>query len=74
MLWAGLGEGERDQHWTPQQVGAEQDPISPSSNFAPRGTSTLQSRIRNKLPAPLEIRKIHRTGTLGQIHNACSVG
>ncbi|KAJ4325866.1 hypothetical protein N0V94_000428 [Neodidymelliopsis sp. IMI 364377] len=40
-------------------------------SFAPRGPSTLQSRIRDKLPQPLRIRA-NRHGSVARIHLACS--
>ncbi|KAL1987995.1 hypothetical protein VTN96DRAFT_1519 [Rasamsonia emersonii] len=66
------GEGERGQDWTPQQD-RDEEPPSPPPNFAPRGASTFQDRIRKKLPAPLELNTLRRGGTLGKIRDACSV-
>jgi len=40
------------------------------TGFAPRGPSTLQSRIRNKLPQPLRIHARH--GSMSRIRKACS--
>ncbi|ORY19481.1 Mysoin-binding motif of peroxisomes-domain-containing protein [Clohesyomyces aquaticus] len=54
--------------------GASGSPPSPPperQNFAPRGPSTLQSRIRNKLPTPLRI-QIGGNGSVARIHGACS--
>ncbi|KAF2187837.1 hypothetical protein K469DRAFT_662017 [Zopfia rhizophila CBS 207.26] len=42
-----------------------------AQSFAPRGPSTLQSRIRGKLPKPLRI-QVGRNGSLARIHSACS--
>ncbi|KAF2831788.1 hypothetical protein CC86DRAFT_463583 [Ophiobolus disseminans] len=39
-------------------------------SFAPRGPSTLQTRIRDKLPQPLRIHG--RNGSIARIHTACS--
>ncbi|KAH4350255.1 hypothetical protein HBH98_046800 [Parastagonospora nodorum] len=39
-------------------------------SFAPRGPSTLQSRIRNRLPDPIRIHERH--GSISRIHTACS--
>ncbi|KAL1970580.1 hypothetical protein VTN77DRAFT_4224 [Rasamsonia byssochlamydoides] len=66
------GEGERDQDW-PLQVDSQEELPSPPPNYAPRGASTFQERIRKKLPAPLEINSLRRSGTLGKIRDACSV-
>ncbi|KAF2739118.1 hypothetical protein EJ04DRAFT_353590 [Polyplosphaeria fusca] len=40
-------------------------------SFAPRGPSTLQSRIRDKLPRPLRIQSGSH-GSVGKLHSACS--
>ncbi|KAF1349309.1 hypothetical protein EJ07DRAFT_140674 [Lizonia empirigonia] len=40
-------------------------------SFAPRGPSTLQARIRDRLPQPLRIRA-NRHGSVARIHLACS--
>ncbi|UPX11248.1 uncharacterized protein EKO05_0001864 [Ascochyta rabiei] len=40
-------------------------------DFAPRGPSTLHSRIRDRLPRPLRIRAT-RHGSVARIHLACS--
>ncbi|KAF2452683.1 Mysoin-binding motif of peroxisomes-domain-containing protein [Lineolata rhizophorae] len=40
-------------------------------SFAPRGPSTLQSRIKGKLPAPLRV-KVPAHGPVARIHTACS--
>ncbi|KAF3040082.1 hypothetical protein E8E12_005661 [Didymella heteroderae] len=44
---------------------------SDGRGFAPRGPSTLQSRIRDRLPQPLRIRA-NRHGSVARIHLACS--
>ncbi|KAF2806924.1 uncharacterized protein BDZ99DRAFT_393810 [Mytilinidion resinicola] len=47
-------------------------PSSPTTtSFAPRGPSTLQSRIRDKLPQPLRI-PIPKNGPIARIHTTCS--
>lgn len=57
--------------------GQDSPPASPAASasldtqgFAPRGPSTLQSRIRDKLPQPLRIHGRH--GSIARIHTACS--
>ncbi|KAF2465044.1 uncharacterized protein BDR25DRAFT_92481 [Lindgomyces ingoldianus] len=40
-------------------------------SFAPRGPSTLQSRIRDRLPRPLRI-QVGSTSSVARIHGACS--
>lgn len=58
-----LGEG---------QAGSQSLSQSPDVHgFAPRGPSTLQSRIRDKLPQPLRIHGRH--SSIARIHTACSV-
>ncbi|KAF2270383.1 hypothetical protein CC78DRAFT_550145 [Lojkania enalia] len=42
-----------------------------STSFAPRGPSTLQARIRDKLPKPLRIQTGYH-GSVARIHHACS--
>ncbi|KAK3208715.1 hypothetical protein GRF29_77g1786581 [Pseudopithomyces chartarum] len=46
-------------------------PTHPQASFAPRGPSTLQSRLRDRLPQPLRVSVGHRT-SLARIHSACS--
>ncbi|CAO2656590.1 Nn.00g053930.m01.CDS01 [Neocucurbitaria sp. VM-36] len=56
--------------------GPDSTPASPvarspdNQGFAPRGPSTLQSRIRDRLPQPLRIHERH--GSIARIHTACS--
>ncbi|KAL1854558.1 hypothetical protein Plec18170_004648 [Paecilomyces lecythidis] len=65
------GEGERSEDWIRQE--ADNDSSSDTRlDFAPRGVSTFQERIRNKLPAPLDLTAARRTGAMGKIHDACS--
>ncbi|KAJ9299135.1 hypothetical protein DTO271G3_3377 [Paecilomyces variotii] len=65
------GAGERSEDWIPQE--ADNDTSSDTRlDFAPRGISTFQERIRNKLPAPLDLTAARKTGALGKIHDACS--
>ncbi|CAI6332133.1 unnamed protein product [Periconia digitata] len=46
-------------------------PPAHAPDFAPRGPSTLQSRIRDKLPRPLSVPTSHH-GSVSRIHSACS--
>ncbi|KAF1969200.1 hypothetical protein BU23DRAFT_557880 [Bimuria novae-zelandiae CBS 107.79] len=46
-------------------------PTHAATSFAPRGPSTLQSRIRNRLPQPLRV-PVRSHGSIARIHNACS--
>ncbi|OCL08840.1 hypothetical protein AOQ84DRAFT_292353 [Glonium stellatum] len=48
------------------------EPVSPEEQgFAPRGPSTLQSRIKDRLPQPLRVQIAHNT-PVARIHSACS--
>ncbi|KAJ4288010.1 hypothetical protein N0V90_012026 [Kalmusia sp. IMI 367209] len=46
-------------------------PTPAATSFAPQGPSTLQSRIRDKLPQPLRVHVGHH-GSVARIHSACS--
>ncbi|QKX53383.1 uncharacterized protein TRUGW13939_00461 [Talaromyces rugulosus] len=65
-------EGERDQDWTPQKVDTSAPLSDAVPDFAPRRTSSIQNRIRKRLPAPLVINSLRETSTLGKIHRTCS--
>jgi hypothetical protein len=68
------GEGEHDPDWPVQETKSEDDPFdSPTSDFAPRGTSKFQERIRNKLPKPLELKSSRQRAVLGKLYDACAV-
>ncbi|KAF2253106.1 hypothetical protein BU26DRAFT_449615 [Trematosphaeria pertusa] len=60
-------EGEGRGSTPPSPAAPPSDPQS----FAPRGPSTLQSRIRDKLPQPLQVH-VGRNGSVARIHRACS--
>lgn len=68
------GEGEHDPNW-PVQEPQNSDDVSDSTaaDFAPRGTSKFQSRIRNKLPKPLDLKVSHQKAALGKIYDTCTV-
>ncbi|KAF4216488.1 hypothetical protein CNMCM8980_006686 [Aspergillus fumigatiaffinis] len=67
------GEGEHDPDWPVQETKSEDDPFdSPTSDFAPRGTSKFQERIRNKLPKPLELKSSRQRAVLGKLYDACA--
>jgi hypothetical protein len=68
------GEGEHDPDWPVQETKSEDDPFdSTASNFAPRGTSKFQERIRNKLPKPLDLKSSRQRAVLGKLYDACAV-
>lgn len=62
------GEGRAQDTTTPASPTTA---IRQDQGFAPRGPSTLHSRIREKLPQPLRIHERH--GSIARIHTACSV-
>lgn len=72
-LGAGKGEGEED--WATQEVERPiQSPIEPSPlNFAPTGRPRLQDRLRNKLPAPLQLNTLGKREAFAKLHAAYSV-
>lgn len=49
----------------------EQDAMS--SNFAPRGASRFQDRVRNKLPKPLDLQNSRQGVVAEKFYSACSV-
>ncbi|KAH8700581.1 Mysoin-binding motif of peroxisomes-domain-containing protein [Talaromyces proteolyticus] len=65
------GEGEREQYWTPQDIDFDMGNEDAVPNFAPRGASSLQSRIRKQIPAPLVLPSLKDKGTLRKIHRTC---
>lgn len=67
MLTAMLGEGRGSP--PPSAVCS---PPPQAQSFAPRGPSTLQSRLRDKLPRPLRVHS-GRNGSITRIHGAWSV-
>ncbi|EAW08243.1 vezatin family protein [Aspergillus clavatus NRRL 1] len=67
------GEGEYDADWPAQETDNTDDPFhSTPSEFAPRGTSTFQERVRNRLPKPLELKSSRQGAVLGKLYGACS--
>ncbi|KAL5339117.1 Mysoin-binding motif of peroxisomes-domain-containing protein [Aspergillus crustosus] len=67
------GEGEHDPDW-PVKEFENGDDLSDSTaaDFAPRGASKFQTRIRNKLPQPLNLRASHQTASLGRLYDVCA--
>ncbi|KAJ5142657.1 uncharacterized protein N7515_001444 [Penicillium bovifimosum] len=64
------GEGGYSQSW-PVEDESDDDHTS-ASNFAPRGASKFQDRVRNKLPKPLDLRGTSQGEIIGKIYDACS--
>ncbi|KAL2813800.1 Mysoin-binding motif of peroxisomes-domain-containing protein [Aspergillus cavernicola] len=67
------GEGEHDPDW-PVKETENGDDLSDSTaaDFAPRGASKFQTRIRNKLPKPLNIGASRQTAALGRLYDVCA--
>ncbi|KAF2836393.1 hypothetical protein M501DRAFT_987554 [Patellaria atrata CBS 101060] len=64
------GEGERHSDWVASNDDSEHTLPELQTSFAPRGPSTLQARIRRKLPQPLRI-TVPQQGPVAKIHHAC---
>ncbi|KAL2809246.1 Mysoin-binding motif of peroxisomes-domain-containing protein [Aspergillus granulosus] len=63
------GEGEHNPDWTVKENDLSD---STAADFAPRGASQFQSRIRNKLPKPLDLKASRQTAALGRIYDVCA--
>lgn len=70
VLMASVGAGKGGVSAPPSPTASTASDVY---SFAPRGPSTLQARIRDRLPQPLRIRA-NRHGSVARIHFACSVG
>ncbi|RAH70704.1 proliferating cell nuclear antigen [Aspergillus aculeatinus CBS 121060] len=67
------GEGEHDANWPVQETEHSDDfSDSTAADFAPRGASKFQERIRNKLPKPLDQKVLRQRATLGKLYDACT--
>lgn len=66
-------EGGCDQDWVVPETNEADQRLEPSSDFAPRGPSKFQSRVRNKIPKPLDLKPLRQTAALGRLYDACSV-
>ena len=68
------GEGEHDPNWPIKEADHSDDfSDSTAADFAPRGVSKFQERIRNKLPKPLERKVSRQRAALGRLYDACTV-
>ncbi|KAL3463355.1 Mysoin-binding motif of peroxisomes-domain-containing protein [Aspergillus heterothallicus] len=63
------GEGEHNPDWTVKENDLSD---STAADFAPRGYSKFQTRIRNKLPKPLNLKASRQTAALGRIYEVCA--
>ncbi|OOF97276.1 hypothetical protein ASPCADRAFT_206091 [Aspergillus carbonarius ITEM 5010] len=67
------GEGEHDPNWPIKEADHSDDfSDSTAADFAPRGVSKFQERIRNKLPKPLERKVSRQRAALGRLYDACT--
>ncbi|KAL4993846.1 Mysoin-binding motif of peroxisomes-domain-containing protein [Aspergillus recurvatus] len=67
------GEGEHNPDW-PVKDAENEDELSDSTaaDFAPRGASKFQTRIRNKLPKPVNLKASRQTAALGRLYDVCA--
>lgn len=64
------GEGENDGSCPVEESNTRDDISDLAANFAPRGASKFQSRVRNKLPKPLSSRQM---AALSALYETCTV-
>lgn len=67
------GAGESNERWPVEEIRSEDDLDDTASNFAPRGASKFQERVRNKLPKPLDLSRSREGVVIGKLYDACSV-
>ncbi|KAL4989496.1 Mysoin-binding motif of peroxisomes-domain-containing protein [Aspergillus falconensis] len=67
------GEGEHNADW-PVKETENEDELSDSTaaDFAPRGASKFQTRIRNRLPKPVNLKASRQTAALGRLYDVCT--
>ncbi|KAJ5586788.1 uncharacterized protein N7459_002553 [Penicillium hispanicum] len=65
-------EGEPEESWPVEETPSENGLDAPSSNFAPRGASRFQERVRNKLPKPLDLSNTRHGVVVEKLYSACS--
>ncbi|CAG8948545.1 unnamed protein product [Penicillium salamii] len=63
------GEGGHEESWPVEENQSDDDHTT--LNFAPRGSSKFQDRVRNKLPKPLDL-GTPQGQLIGKIYEACS--
>ncbi|GLI78461.1 hypothetical protein PoHVEF18_006776 [Penicillium ochrochloron] len=67
----GVG-GESEENWQTAETNSDSEHEIPASDFAPRGASRFQSRVRNKLPKPLNLRSSPHGAFVEKLYTACS--
>ncbi|KAL6228946.1 hypothetical protein BDW75DRAFT_225948 [Aspergillus navahoensis] len=67
----GVGEHNPD---CPVKEAENEDELSDSTtaDFAPRGASKFQTRIRNRLPKPVNLKASRQTAALGRLYDICA--
>ena len=69
-----LGEGENGHDWAIPESDAEDDnTIGLNQDFAPRGRSRFQERVRNKLPESLDLSSPRHKTAFVRFYNVCLV-
>ncbi|KAJ5654592.1 hypothetical protein N7490_001595 [Penicillium lividum] len=66
------GEGEPEETWHVAKTHTDDEADHPSDDFAPRGASRFQERVRNKLPKPLDLQNKRHGVVAGKLYGACS--
>ncbi|EPS27999.1 hypothetical protein PDE_02944 [Penicillium oxalicum 114-2] len=61
-----------EETWTADEMHSDSDHDVPTSDFAPRGASRFQKRVRNKLPKPLDLRSSSHGALVEKLYSACS--
>lgn len=67
------GEGDQESSWPVEEAYSEDEQAARSTNFAPRGASRFQDRVRNKLPKPLDLKNTRQGVVVEKLFGACSV-
>lgn len=67
------GEGDQEESWPVEEAHSEDDQAAQSTDFAPRGASRFQDRVRNKLPKPLDLKNTRQGVVVEKLYGACSV-
>lgn len=79
QYWPGVdadlisGEGENDGSYPIEEAEIRDDISDFTPNFAPRGSSKFQERVRNRLPNPRDARSSRQIAALGRFYDTCSV-
>lgn len=68
-----LGVGGSEENWSAAEAHSDSEHEVPASDFAPRGASRFQNRVRNKLPKPLKLCNSPHGAIVEKLYTACSV-